>query len=158
MKQNASKRVSGVLEIVVWVLMGMAVVMLVALPWVVDWMMELNPQNETWDAAFWRPRYLVTLGVSGVAALLMLWQARTLLHNASRGKIFSVETVRCLKVFGVEALATAVFYVVMLFFGMTKFSIGIIALAFALGGLISWVFSGFFLQATEYKQENDMTI
>ena len=158
MKQNASKRLSGVLEIVVWVLMGLAVVMLVTLPWVVQWMMDLNPQNEAWEVTFWRVRYLVTLGVSGVAALLMLWQARTLLHNATCGKIFSMETVRCLKVFSVEALVTALFYVVMLFFGMTKFSIGIIALAFALGGLISWVFAGFFQQATEYKQENDMTI
>lgn len=158
MKHNASKQLSRVLEVAVWILMGLAVAMLVALPWVVNFMMDLNPQNDAWNADFWRVRYLVTLGVSGVAALLMLWQARTLLHNASIGKIFSLETVRCLKVFSVEALVTALFYVVMLFFGMTKFSIGIIALAFALGGLIAWVFAGFFRQATEYKQENDMTI
>ncbi len=158
MKPNETKKLSGVLEVVVWVLMGLAVVMLVLLPWVVNGMMELNSRSDTWDAEFWYVRYLITLGVSGVAALLMLWQARTLLHNAAAGKIFSIETVRCLKVFSVEALATALFYVAMLFFGMTKFSMGIIALAFALGGLIAWVFAGFFRQAYEYKLENDMTI
>ena len=158
MKHNGSKQLARVLEIAVWVLMGLTAAMLIGLRPVVRWMMDLNPQSIAWDDAFWRTRYLITLGVSGFAALLMLWQARTLLHNAATGKIFSVETVRCLKVFSVEALVTALFYVAMLFFGMTKFSIGLLALAFALGGLIAWVFAGFFHQAYEYKQENDMTI
>lgn len=157
MKQNASK-LSRVLEIVVWALMGLTVAMLIALPWVVNLMMDLNSRSADWDPAFWEIRYLITLGVSGVAALIMLWQARTLLHNAAKGEIFSMKTVRCLKVFSVEALVTSLFYVAMLFFGMTKFSVGIIALTFALGGLIAWVFAGFFREAYEYKQENDMTI
>lgn len=157
MKQ-ANNPLSRVLEIAVWVLMGLAVVLLITLPLCVDFMMELNTHNEQWNPDFWRPRYLVTLGGSGVMAILMLWQARTLLHNANTGKIFSDATVRCLHVFSIEAMIVSAFYIGLLFFGMTKFSIGLIALCFALGGLIAWVFAGFFREATEYKKENDMTI
>ncbi len=156
--KTVNKHLSRALEIIVWVLMGLSAVLLITLPWCVDFMMGLNTQSELWDEAFWRPRYLVTLAGSGVMALLMLWQARTLLHNANTGKIFSDATVRCLRVFSVEALIVSAFYIGLLFFGMTKFSIGLIALCFALGGVVAWVFAGFFYEATEYKKENDMTI
>ena len=156
--KTTNNPLSRVLEAAVWVLMALAVALLVTLPWCVDFMMDLNTQSPTWHEEFWRPRYLVTLAGSDVMALLMLWQARTLLHNANTGKIFSDATVRCLRVFSVEALIVSVFYVVLLFAGMTKFSVGLIALCFGLGGLIAWVFAGFFRQATEYKTENDMTI
>jgi len=151
-------KLSRILEIVVWVLMVCVVVLLITLPRCVDFMMELNTQNGSWDENFWHPRYLVTLAGSGVMALLMLWQARTLLHNAVTGKIFSNETVRCLRVFSVEALVLGAFYIGLLFFGMTKFSVVLLTLCFLLGGLIAWVFAGFFKEATEYKNENDMTI
>ena len=154
MKLVGKKGVSGVLEIAMWVLMAVAVAILLTLPWFVDkFMMPFNV-----NAAFFRPRYLVTLGVSGVIALLMLWQARGILHNVNAGTIFSLQTVRRMKILGVEFLVLSAFYFAMLFFGMTKFSVGLLALVFALAGPIVLVFSELFKQATLYKQENDMTI
>ncbi len=158
MKLVGKHGLSWALEILVWVLIACAVAAIVAVPWLVDWMMELNVRNDMWDASFWRPRYMVTLGVSGGLAALMLWQMRCILHNINSGTIFSDNTVFHMKVLGVEALVVSFFYVVMLFCGMTKFSIGLIALVFAFAGLIVLVFAELFRQATVYKQENDMTI
>ncbi|MBQ4618041.1 MAG: DUF2975 domain-containing protein [Clostridia bacterium] len=147
------KRLTGVLEIAVWVLMALTVAVIVALPWIIDWMMQFN-QNED----FWRPRYVVTLITSGVLAFLMQWQLRGVLHNANTDKIFSHNTVTRLRVLGGECLTMAAFYVVMLTCGMTKFSVVLVALMFLLAGLFLLVFGEFFLKAIEYKQENDMTI
>ncbi len=147
------KRLTGALEVAVWVLMALTVAVIVVLPWIIDWMMQFN-QNEE----FWRPRYLVTLITSGVLALLMQWQLRGVLHNANADKIFSHNTVMRLRVLGGECLTMAAFYVVMLMCGMTKFSVVLVALMFLLAGLFLLVFGEFFLKAIEYKQENDMTI
>ncbi len=154
MRLVGKKGLSGALEIAMWVLMAMTVAVLVTLPWFVDnFMMPFNNNPD-----FWRPRYLVTLGVSGVMALLVLWQARGILHNINIGTIFSLHTVRLMKVLGVEFLVLALFYFATLFFGMTKFSIVLLGLVFLIAGLVVFVFSELFKQATTYKQENDMTI
>ncbi len=153
MKLVGKKRLSGVLEISVWVLMLATVAIIATLPWIIDWMMQFN-QNED----FWRPRYLVTLMTSGVFALLLQWELRGVLHNANRGTIFSEKTVRHLRVMGVESLVMSLFYAVMLFCGMTKFSVALVLLIFLLTGLILLIFGELFLQAIEYKKENDMTI
>ncbi len=154
MKLVGKKGLSGALEITMWILMAMTVAVLITLPWFVDTFMM--PFNNNPD--FWRPRYLVTLGVSGVMALLVLWQARGILHNVNVGTIFSLHTVRLMKVLGVEFVVTSVFYFTSLFFGMTKFSIVLLGLVFLVAGLVVFVFSELFKQATTYKQENDMTI
>ena len=65
MKLVGKKGLSGALEITMWILMAMTVAVLITLPWFVDTFMM--PFNNNPD--FWRPRYLVTLGVSGVMAL-----------------------------------------------------------------------------------------
>jgi len=101
---------------------------------------------------------LITLGASALLALLILWQARRILHNANNGTVFSLSTVRSMRILGVEVLVGSLFYVVMLFCGMTKFAIGLLALVFALAGMIVLVFAELFVQAINYKQENDMTI
>lgn len=153
MKLVGKKRLSGVLEIILWILMILTVALIIALPWIIDWMMQFN-QNED----FWRPRYLATLMTSGLVALLMQWELRGILHGANKGTIFSEKTVRHLRVLGVESLVLSAFYAVMLFCGMTKFSVGLVLLIFLLTGLVLLIFGELFLQAVEYKRENDMTI
>jgi len=88
----------------------------------------------------------------------VLWQARGILHNVNTGTIFSMHTVRLMRVLGAEFLVLSVFYFAMLVFGMLKFSIALLGLVFFIAGLVVFVFSELFKQATDYKQENDMTI
>ncbi len=158
MKLVGKNKLSGVLEYLTWVLIAVSAGSLAALHWIVTWMMELNVNSVTWDESFWYPRYMITLGASALLALLILWQARRILHNANNGTVFSLSTVRCMRILGIEVLIGALFYVVMLFCGMTKFAVGLLALVFALAGMIVLVFSELFVQAINYKQENDMTI
>ena len=154
MKLVGKKGVSGVLEIFMWLLMAAALALLAVLPWFVDtFMMPFNNNPE-----FWRARYLVVLGFSGVMSLLVLWQARGIMHNVNTGTIFTHHTVKLMKVLGVEFLVLSLFYFIMLFFGVTKFSVALLGLVFALAGLMVLVFSELFKQAIAYKQENDMTI
>ncbi len=154
MKLIGKKGLTGILEGVLWVLFGIVPVALAFLPWIVDnLMMPFNSNPE-----FWRPRYIVVLAVSGVVAMLMLWQARHVLHNINNSTVFSLDTVRRMKIVSIEAFALSAFYFTMLFLGMMKFSIGLVGLVFALGGLIVLVFAELFREATAYKQENDMTI
>lgn len=153
MKLVGKRRLSGALEVLTWVLMAASVGMVISLKWILDFMMQFNS-----DPAHWRPLYLVTLSVSGVFAVLILWQIRGILHNANRDTIFSMNSVKRMRIAGVEALLMAAFYIVMLFVGMTKFSVGLVALIFAFFGLIALIFSEFFVEAVDYKKENDMTI
>ena len=155
MKSVGKKALSGMMEILMWILMAMTVAMLAVLPWFVDTLIiaNLNP-----NAQLFRTQYFVTLSVSGVMALLMLWQARGILHNVNTGTIFSMKTVRRMNMLGAQFLALAIFYVVMLFCGMTKFAIGLLGLVFFIAGMMMFVFAELFKEATLYKQENDMTI
>jgi len=154
MKLVGKRRLSGALEIVTWILIAATLVMEIALKWVVDLMMELNPNNPE----HLRMLYYVTLSVSGVFAFLILWQIRGILHNANHDTIFSMNSVRRMRTAGIEALMMSAFYIVMLFVGMTKFAVGLVALIFLFFGLIALIFSEFFVEAVNYKKENDMTI
>jgi len=155
MKLVGKKRLSGVLEIAMWPLMALNVAVLAFLPWLVDGLMM--PFNNNPD--FWRPRYLVVLAVSGVVALVMLWQLRKLLHNVNVGTVFSTPTVRLLRWLGFEMLGLAAFYLgTLIFADMIKFSIGLLILTFLMAGLFLLIFAELFKQAAAYKQENDMTI
>ena len=153
MKLIGKRSLSGALEIVTWLLMAATVGTMASLYWIVEWMMNFNN-----NPAHWRPLYLVTLIVSGVFALLILWQVRGVLHNANNGTIFSMNTVKRMNLLGVESLLMSLFYVVMLFVGMTKFSVGLVALIFAFFGVIAVLFADLFVEAVNYKKENDMTI
>lgn len=154
MKLNDKRGLSGALEIALWVALAAGLVITLTLPWSINAvMMPFNP-----NPAYWYPRYLVTLAVSGILAELILWQGRGIMHNVNRGAAFSADTVRRMKVASAECLVLSAFYLVMLLCGMTKFTMLVVAVMFLLTGLIILVFAGLFSQAIEYKQENDMTI
>ncbi|MBQ9415010.1 MAG: DUF2975 domain-containing protein [Clostridia bacterium] len=154
MKLADKHGLSGVLEVVLWISMALGAVIIVSLPWSIQHFMM--PFNNNPD--YWYPRYLITLFVSGVLAELILWQSRRIIHNVNKGTIFSMDTVKRIKIVGVECLVMAAFYIAMLFFGMTKISMAVVLVAFLLAGLVMLIFSELFHQAVNYKQENDMTI
>ena len=161
MKLVGKKRLSGVLEIAMWPLMALNVAVLAFLPWIIPNLMLSNNNNPEVmnNLEFWYPRYLITLAVSGVVALLMLWQLRCLLHHVNNDTIFSLPSVQLIKCLGGELLTLSVFYIGMMAFGgMFKFSMGLLVLAFVLSGLMLFIFGEIVKQAAAYKQENDMTI
>lgn len=153
MKILGKQGLSGVIQIALDVLMGVAFLLTVTLPWSIPAVTLEQPGA----AGFWYEKYLAVLLVSGVMAELILWQARGIMNNINRGRAFSEDTVRRLRVIGAECLAISLFYFVSVFF-VTKFFMVAVFVTFSVVGLILFVFAELFRQALLYKTENDMTI
>ena len=151
MKLIGKKGLSGLIEIALIALMGVAVVLMALLPVLIP----LVTDRVAGDS--WYTKYLVVLLVAGVMTELILWQARGIMKNVNRGRVFSDDTVRRLRIIAVECLVLAAFAFVGLFV-VTKFFMALVMVAFAIIGAILFVFAELFRQAIEYKTENDMTI
>lgn len=151
MKLIGKKGLSGLVEIALLVLMGVAVVLMALLPVLIP----LVTDRVAGDS--WYTKYLVVLLVGGVMAELILWQARGIMKNVNRGCVFSADTVRRLRIIAIECLVLAVLAFAGLFV-VTKFFMALVMVAFAIIGAILFVFAELFRQAIEYKNENDMTI
>lgn len=144
---------SGIIEIALDVLMGVAFLLTITLPWSIPAVTLKQPGME----GLWFEKYLAVLIVSGVMAELVLWQARGIMNNVNRGRAFSDNTVKRLRIIGAECLAIALFYFVAVFV-VTKFFMVVVFVTFCVVGMILFVFAELFRQALQYKKENDMTI
>ena len=153
MKIVGKRGLSGVIEIALDVLMGVALLLTVTLPWSIPAVTLKDPGM----AGCWYEKYLTVLAVSGVMAELVLWQARGIMKNVNKGHAFSENTVRRLRITGGECLAVALFYFVAVFV-VTKFFMVAVFVTFTVVGLILFVFAELFRQAVSFKKENDMTI
>lgn len=153
MKTLGKRGLSGAIEVGLDALMLVALGLMISLPWSVS-MVTLHHPGEPGS---WYEKYLVVLLVSGVLAELILWQARGVMHNVNNGRSFSRDTVRRLRLIGIECLVLALFYFGSVFV-VTKFFMVVVFVAFTVVGLILFVFAELFRQATAYKEENDMTI
>ena len=151
MKLIGKNGLSRFLEIALFVLMGIVVVLLTALPWSITRITGRIPGDPYYI------KYLVILAYSGVMAELVLWQARGMMRNVNAGRVFTADTVRRLRVAAVELMVLAVFYGATMFW-MSKFFMAFLFIVFVLGGCLLLVLAEVFRLANQYKEENDMTI
>lgn len=151
MKLIGKNGLSRFLEIALFVLMGIVVVLLTALPWSITRITGRIPGDPYYI------KYLVILAYSGVMAELVLWQCRGMVRNINAGKVFTADTVRRLRVAAVELMVLAVFYGATMFW-MSKFFMAFLFIVFVLGGCLLLVLAEVFRLANQYKEENDMTI
>ena len=151
MKLIGKGGLSRLLEYVQIVLMCVVLVLLVTLPWSITWITARSSGDPFYA------RYLVILTYSGIMAELILWQGRGILHNINHNRVFSRDTVRRLRVLAVESIVLAVFYLLTMFW-MSKFFMAALFVVFVVFGSTLLVFAELFRQATQYKEENDMTI
>lgn len=153
MKCVGKKGLSGVIEIALYALMLVALGLMASLPWTVEMVTGVAPGLP----GYLYEKYLAVLILSGILAELILWQARGIMHNINRGFCFSHDTVRRLRVIGVECLVLAAAYLIAIFI-LTRFFMVVVLVTFLVVGLILFVFAELFQQATNFKEENDMTI
>lgn len=147
------RKLSRVMEWAAWGLMAVDLGLMIALPWITEWLTSQPRGGDLYD------QYLAFLYVTGCFAELILWQCRGILHNVNRHEPFCTDTVHRLRKVGVIALVLAIAWLVMVIvFSVFKFLMAFLALLFAFIGLILFVFAQLFAQATAYKEENDMTI
>lgn len=153
MKTVSKNGLSGIIEAALIALMLVALGLMISLPWSITGVTDRKPGME----GFYYEKYFVVLMFSGLMAVLILWQARGIMHNVNVGRPFCRDTVRRLRTIGTECLVLAVAYFVGMFF-VTKFFMVLIFVAFSVIGLILFVFAELFRQAIIYKEENEMTI
>ncbi|MGI6264321.1 MAG: DUF2975 domain-containing protein [Acutalibacteraceae bacterium] len=140
------------IEIALIVLMALAAVLTVTLPWSIPLVTIHRPGTDGWYE-----KYLLVLAVSGVLAELILWQAHGLMRNVIHSRAFSANTVRRLRVMGGLCLVQAAFYFVAVF-TVTRFFMVAVFVTFAVVGLVLLVLAELFAQAVAYKNENDRTV
>ncbi len=151
MKMLGKNGLSRFVEIGIILLLVMVPALLVTLPWSITWITERVAGDPYYV------KYLVILAYSGVMVELILWQARGILRNVTRNRVFTDDTVHRMRVMAVEVLVLAVFYGATMFW-MSKFFMAFLFVVFVLCGCILLVFAELFRQANQYKAENDMTI
>lgn len=139
-----------------WALIGLMIVilgLLLTLPWSITWLTDRTPN----DPEGMYIKYLVTMGVSGVMAELVLWQVLGIIRNVINGRVFSDDTVRRIRVVAFEFLALGVFYGGALLW-VHKFFMALLFVTLVLACCFVLVMAEVFHQANQFKEENDMTI
>ncbi|MDD2362234.1 MAG: DUF2975 domain-containing protein [Oscillospiraceae bacterium] len=144
---------SLLIEYTLTLLMLVALVLTISLPWSIPAVTLHKPG----ESDFWFEKYFIVLVISGIMAILILWQARAILRIVNKGNPFVNETVKRLRIIGIQSLVLAAFYFVSVFF-VTKFFMVLVFVTFSIVGMILFVFAQIFEQAIAYKEENDMTI
>ena len=153
MKSFGKSWLSVLIEYTLSFLMLLALVLTVTLPWSIPAVTLHSPG----EPEMWFEKYLIVLFISGVMALLILWQARAILHIINRLNPFVRKIVRRLRIIGAECIVLAMFYFISVFV-VTKFFMVVVFVTFSVVGMILFVFAQIFDQAISYKEENDMTI
>ncbi|MBO5928746.1 MAG: DUF2975 domain-containing protein [Clostridia bacterium] len=150
---NRFSKLSRMTERMVWVLMAIDIMLMVALPWLVTTITVQEPGGKMYGD------YLIIMYTSGVFAELVLWQCRGIMNNVNNGKAFSHNTVHRLQIIGgIVLILAALYFLFIIFLGVFKFFMALLLVVFAFIGLILFIFSQLFREATAYKEENDMTI
>ncbi len=152
-KPTVNHKLSLAIEYTLCVLLVVAFVLTVTLPWSIPAVTHHQPGEKE----MWFEKYLVVLVVSGIMAMLIIWQARAILNIVNKGNPFVRDMVRRMRIIGVECITLSVFYFVSVFV-VTKFFMVAVFVTFAVVGMILFVFAQIFEQAIAFKEENDMTI
>ena len=107
-------------------------------------------------AIFYIPMLILFL-ISGIFAILIIWEVRSMFRTVLNGDCFVKENVRSLKRMGNDSFCIAAVSAVRLLIVITPATL-VIILVFIIAGLFSKVLSNVFDQAVTYKLENDLTI
>ena len=136
------------------VIMLVAAVIYVALPWLIDFYIENTAVEISPNSQKVMISMLYSIGVPTFITLIMAW---LLTMNISRGKSFIMKNVTYLRV---VSICSVVIAVMVLFFStfLTSFFPVIITVIFLLLALLSAVFANLFQTAIRYKEENDLTV
>lgn len=122
----------------------------------VPWLFKLAGKYFSIFKDYYLP-YTIIFMISGIFALIILWNLRKMFRSVIDENPFIRENVTSLKVMGICAFAIAILMAIRLFFIITP-AVIILILVFLVAGQFSLVLSLVFDRAVTYKQENDLTI
>lgn len=150
---KALKKRGFIFEFALVFLMLLAVALVISLPWSIPAITQHVPH----ETGLWFEKYMILLAISGLLALVILWQARCIVHIISKGNPFVQEMVRRMRTIGIDCLILAAFYCLSIFVITTFFMI-VVFITFSVIGFIMLIFSQIFRQAILFKEENDRVV
>lgn len=152
--QKSKNWFSGFLEIALLILFFIGILAVFTLPVWVKWYIGFR------YGAFSQPLYikmLVILYISGILAVVSVWESRAILHNVNLGKPFIMDNAKRLRRIAWCFLPIALTYFVSIFLIPSPFVL-LVGAAFAFGCAVLFLLSELFRQAVQYKEENDLTV
>lgn len=100
---------------------------------------------------------LVVLFLSGICALIILWQLKKMVRTVAERNCFVDENTKSLKSMGKVAFIICILFLIKVVIFPTPAAF-IIILTFFVAGIFSHVLGLVFAEAVRYKEENDLTI
>jgi hypothetical protein len=100
---------------------------------------------------------IVTLLLSGISSVYILWQLKIIFKTLLDGNPFILENVNCLRKIAVTCLFIAFIYFIKLIILPTISTVVIIAI-FVIASLLCLTLKDLFKQSIYYKDENDLTV
>lgn len=122
------------------------------IPWLFRWLSAFYPSVAE---HYWL--HVVLFMLSGVGAVLIIYELRRMFATVLRNDCFVAQNVVSLRRMGVCGFAIAAITAVRMAVVFTPATV-VIVIVFLLAGLFSLVLSRVFGEAVRYKEENDLTI
>lgn len=154
MKVIGKKSISQVLKIALQLIGILGCLIFLFLPWVLQEyirIVHIGMDSVTYYAQ------LILLYVSGVPALVIIYQFIKLFDSLEKETPFIKENAKHLKIASYSSFLISIEYLVGLMAFTSVFAI-IISAVFMIAGLGLAILSELFVQAVNYKEENDLTI
>ncbi len=148
------KNLSYVMEILCTVFQILGTLMVVTLPWTLNYYLMFKNTYVLGDVYY---SMLVLLFLSGVCAFAILGQAKKVLHNINTKNPFTFDTANRIKYISFWCLPIAFAYMVAIYFIPSAFVL-LVGLTFFFLSACIFIIAQLFYQAVNYKQENDLTI
>ena len=151
MKITGKKSLGKLIEICLILLMIVGIIIVLGLPYFLQKYVELtNSQIEYYPS-------LATLYVSGIPALIIVYQFIKIFHTLGEDNPFQKSNVKSLKIISICSFIITIEYMISIFFIKSVFSIVIIGV-FAIAWLGGYILSELLKKAIDYKEENELTI
>ena len=151
MKITGKKSLSSFIEICLKLLMIIGIIIVLGLPYFLEqyakWM---HPQMQYYPS-------LAILYVSGIPALIIVYQFIKIFHTLGEDNPFSIQNVKSLKIISICSFIIMLEFIVGIFFITSSFAIVIIGV-FAVAWLGGYILSELLKKAITYKEENELTI
>ncbi|MCL2164471.1 MAG: DUF2975 domain-containing protein [Oscillospiraceae bacterium] len=101
--------------------------------------------------------FTIILTSSGLCALYIVWQLKSMFRTLLGGNPFVAANVSCLRKCSVSCFLIAIIYTIKLIFWFS-FMTSVAVIIFSLIGLFCLTLKDIFKQAIAYKEENDWTV
>lgn len=155
MKYIGKGSLSTFIKLFIIILMLIAVVCLISLPWMLNIFSDMGYFNS--PSHFVYVYMLIILYLTGILSYIILNEMRKIFNSLEAKNPFIYNNVRSLKVMSVCAFVIAIIYLTKVLIYNSIMTM-LVVLVFFLAGLLALVLAEVFKKAVNYKEEIDLTV